>query len=380
MMQGEDAQILHWYRDGVKFSEIMTQREDVGIVPVYHQKIFFEDSFEGNCDETAVVLARKMPQLDDCFADENRLWGVKGSTIYASKLGDPRNFYSFEGLSTDSYSVTVQTPGDFTAAFCYAGHPTFFKEDRINKIYGSAPQNYQLSEISAIGVKQGCAKSLAVAADTLFYLSPMGVMAYSGSYPESVAHCFGDERFCESVAGSDTARYYCCMRGDGAKTLFIYDTRCGAWIRDQEIIVKQFVNTTEGLYLMQRTDGDDVENRLWKMDDLVSDFDLGATEEGVIRSVAEFGDIAMQQPNRKSVHRVQLRIEADEDAKIEIFIQYDSLGQWVPVSSFEPKRKQSYWLPILPRRCDHFRLRIAGSGSYTISSLALDVSAGSEMF
>lgn len=378
VMQDETAQILHWYRNDVKFSEIVTQRSVVGEIPDFHQELFFEDTFEGDCDETSITLARKMPELSFCFADENRLWGVQGSTIYASKLGDARNFYTFEGLSTDSYSVTVQTPGDFTAAVCYAGYPTFFKEDRINKLYGSAPQNYQLSDISAIGVKRGCEKSLAIAADTLFYLSPVGVMAYSGSYPESVSHCFGEERFCEAVGGSDSERYYCCMRGNGAKTLFVYDTRYGIWIKEQELIAKQFVNCAGSLFMLQRTDGDDTENRLWEMTGLLSNPEQ--TEEEGLRSVAEFGDITMQRPNRKSVHRVQLRIEANATAQIKIYIRYDSTGEWNLVSLLETESKKSYYLPILPRRCDHFRLRIVGAGDYEISSLALDVSHGSEIF
>ena len=38
----------------------------------------------------------------------------------------------------------------------------------------------------------------------------------------------------------------------------------------------------------------------------------------------------------------------------------------------------SYYLPVVPRRCDHFRLRIKGRGLYTtLHSLTLELSGGS---
>ena len=67
-----------------------------------------------------------MPELDFLCENENRLWGCKGDTIYASKLGDPFNWNVFDGVSTDSYAVDVGSAGDFTGCFAYRGYPVFF--------------------------------------------------------------------------------------------------------------------------------------------------------------------------------------------------------------------------------------------------------------
>ncbi len=375
VMEDSSGQVLEWYRNGKRFSWIGTQECEQGVTPIYHREIFFEDSFETGASEKRVRLARTVPEMDFCFGDENRLWGVKGNTIYASKLGDPKNFYTFEGLSTDSWSVTVQTPGEFTAAFCYAGYPTFFKEDRIIKLYGSSPQNYQLSEISAMGVKRGCEKSLAVVADMLFYVSPSGVMAYSGSYTDIASAPLGKENFSNAVAGSDGVRYYCCMDDGDGTTLYLLDTRHWVWIKERKCEAITFVKLDGGLYLIERTED---ENLCWELGTEKAADGL-SEEETAVKSMAEFGDIEMQQPNRKSVHRLQLRMEA-EDAQVRILIQYDSSGQWIPIQELTVSQKQSFYLPILPRRCDHFRLRIEGAGKYEISSLALEVRTGSEVF
>ena len=54
-----------------------------------------------------------MPDLDFICESENRLWGCSNETrtIYASALGDPTNFFSYQGLSTDSYAVAVGSEG-----------------------------------------------------------------------------------------------------------------------------------------------------------------------------------------------------------------------------------------------------------------------------
>ena len=63
----------------------------------------------------------------------NRLWGCKyglvdGETvneIYASKLGDFKNWNCFAGLSTDSYAAARGSDGPFTGAADYLGQPRF---------------------------------------------------------------------------------------------------------------------------------------------------------------------------------------------------------------------------------------------------------------
>ena len=66
-----------------------------------------------------VTVERKMPEMDFVIESENRLWGCKYglvevngesmmvNEIYASKLGDFKNWNCFMGISTDSYAASV---------------------------------------------------------------------------------------------------------------------------------------------------------------------------------------------------------------------------------------------------------------------------------
>ena len=110
---------------------------------------FYENVFtieEGGDSEGAVTVKRSVPELDFICENENRLWGCKGDTIYACKLGDIFNWNVFDGLATDSYAVDVGSAGDFTGCCAYLGYPVFFKEEHIYKVYGSKPANFQVMD------------------------------------------------------------------------------------------------------------------------------------------------------------------------------------------------------------------------------------------
>ena len=80
-------------------------------------------------NQTAPIkVERKLPEMDFIIESGNRIWGCNSekNEIYASKLGDPKNFDSFLGISTDSYAVTVGTDGEFTGAVSFRGYIIFF--------------------------------------------------------------------------------------------------------------------------------------------------------------------------------------------------------------------------------------------------------------
>ena len=139
---------------------------------------FYENTFENELSVT-LTLKREIPNLDFICVNENRCWGCKGDTIYASKLGDPTNWNVFDGISTDSYAVDAGSDGDFTGCCSYLGYPVFFKEEHIYKVYGSRPSNFQLMGSATMGVKAGSHKTLAIAGETLYYLSRSGIVVRS---------------------------------------------------------------------------------------------------------------------------------------------------------------------------------------------------------
>lgn len=332
-------------------------------------------------DGSLLSLERLVPDMEFICENENRLWGCKGNRIFASMPGNPFRWNNREGLETDGWDVDTGAAGDFTGCIAYQGHPIFFKEDHIYKIYGSMPSQYQVVDTAAQGVMTGSGKSLAIAGGVLFYLSRNGVMAYSGGMPQCVSEAFGQQKFCDGVAGSDGVKYYISMRTGEQWGLYVYDTRRGLWFKEDEACVMGFAFDDGVLYMLSDFAGGSL-NAIGELAPGVGDILPGmeAKSEEMMEWFAEFADFTEEDPNKKGISKIQIRLELDEGATVQAWMMFDSDGQWVPVGhAISEGTKHSYYLPIVPRRADHYRLKLTGTGGCRIYSLTLETYSGSEL-
>ena len=319
----------------------------------------------------ALTIKRTVPDLKYLCENENRLWGCDDRTIYATKLGDPFNWNVYEGLDTDSYAVDTGSSGRFTACVSYLGYPIFFKEEHIYKVYGSLPSNFEIMGSATLGVAEGSSRSLAVAGETLFYLSRAGVMAYSGGIPQPVGQAFGVDRYRDAAAGSDGLKYYVSMKGPEGYLLHVYDAKRGLWHTEDQREAMGFASWAGDLYLLDRA-GD-----VWIVGNVTEDAE--GTDEGPVPWMAEFGDIVEDSPNKKGLSKLQIRLELGEGARAEVEMQFDTDGVWRPVSKLDANVKRSYYLPIVPRRADHYKLRLRGEGEVLVWSITREYYRGSEL-
>ena len=72
-------------------------------------------------------------------------------------------------------------------------------------------------------------------------------------------------------------------------------------------------------------------------------------------------------------------MEMDAGASVKIEMEFDSDGVWRPVNTLEATVKRSFYLPIIPRRSDHFNIRFTGTGGWRLYSLTRENYAGSEL-
>lgn len=334
--------------------------------------VFYENTFTAVMPSVSITVLREVPDLDFICTNENRLWGCRGDRIYASKLGDPFNWNVFDGISTDSWQVDVGSAGDFTACCSYRGYPCFFKEDYIYKVYGSKPANFQVMASASLGVKQGAAKSLAVAGEVLFYLSRAGIMAYSGGIPQNITSPLGNAELSDCVGGSDGRKYYLSAmeKNEGTSRAYVYDTEVNLWYAETMPLL---IGMTwhDGLYYL--TDAGDI----WVIGG--EDVPSSAVDEGTVSSYVEFGDFVEGDPNKKGVSKLQLRLELGEGAVLKIEQMFDSDGVWREVKTLTASKKRSYYLPIIPRRCDHYKIKLSGEGAWTLYSLVRESYSGSEL-
>lgn len=331
----------------------------------FYEYIFTLEKDAAYTETGEMEIARTVPDMKVLCANENRLWGCDDTTIYASKQGDVFSWNVYDGLESDAWFLAPGEGGSFTGAVAYKGFSVFFKEEQIYKVYGSTPSTFKAVSSASLGLAEDSGGSLAIAGETLFYLNRSGIMAYAGGIPQPVGGSLGPERFRNAVGGSDGIKYYASMQGeDGTWWLYVYDTRSGMWHKEDRQRITHFARMDGLLYFLNE------EGEIWctgKPEEMPE----GAEPEGEIHWMAEFADFTEESPDKKGVGKLQIRLELEEDASIEVWMQFDSDGVWRRVQSVigeGPKR--SYYLPIIPRRCDHYRLRLKGTGGAKIYSLA----------
>ena len=343
---------------------------------------FYENSFvlagdegtESYTEQGALSVSRTVPDLDWICENENRLWGSKGGTVYCCKaLGDIFNWNASDGLEDNAWTALSGSVGDFTGAVSYGGYPTFFKESGIYKAYGSVPSNFQLLGSASLGVAEGSGRSLAIAGEILFYLNRTGVMGYTGGIPQPINAPFGTERYQNAVAGSDGLRYFVSMEDESGRwRLYVYDTQRKLWHIEDDVQATHFALLGGCLYMLT------AEGEVW----IVGGIPYApedTTPEASVEWMAEFGDFTEKDPDKKGFTKLQIRLELEKDARAQVWIQYDSTGQWQKVGAeLGESEKRSYYLPVIPRRCDHYRLKITGTGACRVHSIVREIYSGSE--
>ena len=329
-------------------------------------------------EQGAITVERKMPNLDFVIESGNRLWGCRYGVatngevvneIYASKLGDFKNWNCFMGISTDSYAASCGTDGQFTGAVTHLGYPLFFKENCVHKVYGNYPANFQIQTTACRGVQKGCEKSLAIVNETLYYKARSGVCAYDGSLPVEMSYAMGDQRYENAVAGSHGNKYYISMQdASGTYHLFVYDTSKGVWHKEDNLQADAFCACRDDLYC--------IEHNTKKIMTMLG---TGEKDTDPVEWMVETGEIGISSPDMKYISRLTIRMSMAIGAEVAVYAQYDMSDIWEPLFTLVSSNLRSFSLPVRPKRCDHMRLRIEGYGDAKIYSITKTIEEGSEL-
>ena len=335
------------------------------------------------------VTARlDVPDMDFVCESNNRLWGCKyglrnGETvneIYASALGDFRNWNRFMGNAQDSWSAGVGTDGPFTGAISQRGYPVFFKENFIHKISGSMPTNFSITTTACRGVQDGSWRSVQIVNEAIYYKSRKEIMRFDGSMPVSVGDQLGEVLYSDARAGVLFNKYYLSMK-DSQNTWhqFVYDTEKGTWYKEDNFHALGYGTTGDELFAI-----DEDHNTLVSIGGSVgtqeSDFNWSATFglQGVEYGRGQYGSKVRNDLSRKLyMSRFVLRIYIEPKTTVKLEIKY-ATGDWEKVGEITGDRLDSYLLPVIPRRCDHLRFRISGKGDTRIYSIARQMEVGSD--
>ena len=312
-------------------------------------------------------LSRRLPEADLVFECGNRLWGCRYglnaaggfvNEIFCSKLGDFRSFYCFEGLSTDSFTASVGADGPFTGAAAYRGSPLFFKRDCLFTVYGAYPAAYRIRQSTGFrGVKRGSERSLAIVNERLFYHAEEGVCAYDGAAAVPVSAALGGTRFSGAVAGAFGGKYYVSLCDPaGERSLFVYDDDRGLWHREDGARAAAFAASGGALWFIE-------DGRIVR---------AAGAEDGVLPDPApvewmlETADLGTDTPDKKTVTRVDLRMILPPGSAARVYLGYEGEPCRAHAATLTGGGPAAFSLPVTPRRCDRFRLRIEGKGEFRL--------------
>lgn len=373
-----------WEQGDTDISNIFVTKGDEGersivttIIDKTDDSITIVGIVKGDAPITEAIMwvDRTVPDMEFITECNNRLWGCSpdGHEIYCCKLGDVKNWNVFQGISTDSWTATIGSDGKFTGATTFLGYPIFFKEDGLIKISISGTGGHQLKETKCRGVQRGSEGSLVILNETLYYKSSTGVCLYTGSVPIGISDEFGDERYSLAIAGAIGDKYYISMRDKEYKYhLFAYDTKNGLWCREDNTQVMFFCKRGDDLYYIDYED--------YKMKSVRGTRLYGSEEmEGKFDWFAESGNIGYSSPDSKYVSRINLRITLEFGTNVDFYIQYDSSGKWEHKFNMSGKGTKTFTIPIIPKRCDHFKYKIVGKGGCKIHSVAKTLEQGSDI-
>lgn len=317
---------------------------------------------------TDIKIGRKCPDLDFVMESNNRLWGVsnKDNTIYACKLGDPTNWQYFQNTGMDSYYATQGTDGEWTGCAAYSKHLLFFKEECIHKVYGSVPASYQIETAKCHALEKGSSKSVAIINEIVFYKSKLGVMAYSGGTPILISEKFGTDRYHGAVAGTDGIKYYLSVMQEDTPRLLVYDVERYLWHKEDNLRVREFCYYKGKLLYI-----DDSDNGIYEINS-----DNPLPDEAGIKWTAELGPFDEYMEDKKIYSKIKMRLKLDEYAELAILVSMDE-GEWERLEHINAERSRSLVVPIVPRRCDKFAIRLEGKGRCKIESFVRQYRQGS---
>lgn len=321
-----------------------------------------------------ITISNFVPMMDYIAVANNRLWGCRYdgevNEIYASKLGNFRVFNDLETFADSSYAMSLGSSGAFTGASSYQGYPIFFKENYIHRIAGTLPENFTLQTTECQGVKEGSYRSVTVSNERLYFHGLGGVYAYDGNLPVKISDELGASNFSNATGGVHDNKLYMNMSDGGVYATYVYDLSLGLWHKQNEgLSVNGFASYKDDM--------------------------LCTTDQGILswygKSVfpgyfpklpftwyAETGIIGTDAPGAKYLARMIIRISMEIDATMTIYVEYDSIPEWIPLTTISGDSLKSFSIPLSFDRCDHLRLRFEGKGEAKIYTITKDIEKGGE--
>lgn len=318
-------------------------------------------------DMCTCTVSNEIPDMDSVCICQNRVWGVKGNKVYASKEGDPKAFCAFNRREDASYVGEVLDADNFTHIMEYNGSPLIFSESSIYRVYGDNADNYDIDVVSrGGGMLLSDAGSVAETHGEIYYVSHGRVVKFTGVKSVPVDSCPYSSIKSACGAAMDGV-YYLSFTDQYVENFFLsYDTVSDTWYRQNELWIKNMATVNGALYGFSNI-------FVYLIDSGVED-PMDGDYEGKVESYIELDD-AFYMGHSLCPENVLLRADMDVNCTMKVKIAYDGALLWKTVGEISGEKHGVIKLVLPQKRCDSFKLRIEGDGNYCLKNVAVECSA-----
>lgn len=301
---------------------------------------------------SACTISADIPNMNRVCCQNNRLWGTAadGSAIYASKPGDPLDFNSFVGISTDSWWSKVASEGKFVGIYPYQNHVYAFKRDCIHEIYGDKPSNFKMPYSVRCGSVDG--DSICEIGGVMYFSSGDGVYAYNGGVPTKVSQKIRINPTSAKAATHDGKLF---VAADGV--LYIYDTEYENWYRIGINGVSQCFKDENGLFIVS--------------DGVAARWNDG--NEKVVWSI-QSKEFFRNESEKNGCVNLWLKIAPAPGSCVAVYTANDGgeFRRWGVVRGDSGMRR----IPVRFRKCDTFSIRLEGVGDCKLYGFEIENYSG----
>ena len=306
------------------------------------------------------------PNFKFVFSANNRLWGARNRELFASALGQGDVWMDYDTLTTSSWTAETEVGDTITGGVSFSGTPVFFAENAIYKVFGDNAKNFEYAKSVFPGVMEGEQKSIVEAGGYLYYLSRVGVCAYTGGIPEIISKPLGEGVIRNGVGGSDGVYYYLSADVGNSHALYYFDAKNRCWIKDSTEDAAYIGLNGKNLLCINKNGVCFTLQKTWD--------DVG-TEEKEVEFFLEMKEYYDGSPNRKHANRILLRMETEGYVDGAVLVSYDD-EEWVAVGDIKSTYGKilTFVYPLGNHRYDNMRIKIEGKtdGRVLIYSLIRD--------
>lgn len=284
------------------------------------------------------------PDIDYATVHYNRIFGIKGSDVWASKVGDFKIWDDYSGTELDSWVADVYSPGDFTGITTYQDHVVFFKSDQMYELYGYTPSQFKILEAAKIGCVNN--ESIAEVGGVLLFMSEKGVQAYSGGFPRDISEKLSLSNTTNAAAIGDGRKYYVSIDG----STYIYDTWQNTWMPYMDIDVISFGKSDNDIFALGK------DGNIYQLE--------SGTEKVEWEAVTKLFDDGTFR--KKSVKAIRLKAKMDIGAELYIYLRLDErnwiLHKTIKHNELYYKFNRDIFITVPIKRASTYQIKLVGKG------------------